>query len=234
VRGILISILLCHGSLVASFAWAQDKSSPPPKTDLGFDASKVPPPDPKRGKPLLRVLDQYIYPDEWVLMARLSERDRMFYLQCYVLGPLFDRFKDREKIEPTREELEQLEAFLKNRNMDTAGGLTELWWYRLHTSNKTPGQDRIDAVMLWKIERELFNRYGGVVTFSKFRSPMPFDAYRKFLEDAERTRAFEIIDKEVRAAFFERFRGKPRFVVPPDKVDLDTPWWAAAEADKAR
>jgi hypothetical protein len=63
---------------------------------------------------------------------------------------------------------------------------------------------------------------------------MPFDAYRRFLEDAERTGAFEVFDTKVRAAFFERFHGKPRFVVPPDEVDFDTPWWKAAEADKAK
>ena len=63
---------------------------------------------------------------------------------------------------------------------------------------------------------------------------MPFDGYRKFLEDSERTGAFEIFDQERRAAFFERFRQKPRLVVPPDEVDFDTPWWIEAEAEKAR
>jgi hypothetical protein len=229
----VIAVLLCYATTATPPATGQNKS-PPPKTDLGFDASKVHPPDPKKGQPVARVLDQYIYPNQIRPAATVSEKDKLLYLQYFVIGPLFDRFKEREKIEATPEELAQLEAFLKKRNVESAGVLTELWWYRLLTGNKTPGQDRIDAVVLWKSERELFKRYGGVVAYSKFRAPMPFDGYRRFLEDSERTGAFELFEKQLREAFYQRFRQKPRLTVPPDKINFDKPWWVTADADQPK
>ena len=228
MRGILIANLLCHGIAVAQTFSVPDKPAPP-KTDLGFDASTVPPSDPKRGKPVARVLDQYIYPDQPWLNRPTSEKDKLLYLQYYILGPLFDRFKEREKIEPTREELTRLEAFLKKRD-SAAAGLTHLYFYRMLTGKRDPAQHRIDAIVLWKIERELFNRYGGVVIVSKFRSPMPRDAYRRFLDEAERTGAFEIFDPKLRRAFFEQLNVKPRFTVPPEEVNFDIPWWIQLES----
>ena len=224
VRTILIAFVLFQATFAADIASAQN-NFPPPKTDLGFDSSKVPPPDPKKGKPVARVLDQYIYPDQPGLNSATSDKDEVLYLQYYIIGPLFDRLKEREKINATSEEIAQLEAFLKRRKVDTAGALTHLWFYRHLTGNNKSPQDRIDAIVLWKIERILFKRYDGTVALSKFRSSMPIDAYHRFLEDAQRTRAFEIFDKEHRNAFFEQLRQKPRFTVPPDKVDFDTPWW---------
>jgi hypothetical protein len=65
MRLIVIALPFCFGLLVAP---AQVKT--PPKTDLGFDASEAPPPDPMKGKPLARVLDQYIYSDQPFLKLR--------------------------------------------------------------------------------------------------------------------------------------------------------------------
>ena len=226
----LILITLCC-SLAALAAAAQEKPSSP-KTDLGFDATKVAPPDPMRGKPVARVLDQYIYPDQPWLNRPTSEKDKLLALQYYILGPLFDRFKEREKFEPTREELARLEALFKKRDNETVG-LTHLFFYRMLTGKRDPAQHRIDAIVLWKIERELFKRYGGVVIISKFRSPMPRDAYRRFLEDAERTGAFEIFDPKLRQAFFQQLSLKPRFTVPPEEVNFDIPWWVQLESPGA-
>jgi hypothetical protein len=233
VRGIVTAILLCHGTLVATFSSAQEKL-PPPKVDLGFDASKVPPPDAKKGQPVARVLNQYVNPDQIRLNSPVGDKDKLLHLQYFIIAPLFDRFQEREKIAATREELAQLEAFLKKRGIDTAGALTHLWFYRLLTGNKDPGQDRMDAIVLWKIERELFKRYGGVVAVSKFRSPIPLEAYRRFLEDTQRTGAFEIFDPKLRQAFFEQLSEKPRFTVPPEEINFDKPWWLMAAAENSK
>ncbi len=109
MRTILIAIVLFQATFAADIASAQD-SVPPPKTDLGFDSSKVPPPDPKKGKPVARVLDQYIYPDQPGLNSATSDKDELLYLQYYIIGPLFDRHKEQEKINATPEEIAQLEA----------------------------------------------------------------------------------------------------------------------------
>jgi hypothetical protein len=230
VRATVIAVLLCFATTATPSATGQNKP-PPPQTDLGFDASKVPPPDPKKVQPVARVLDQYIYPDQIRSGAPVSDKDKLLYLQYFIIGPLFDRLKEREKIAATPEELAQLEAFLKKRKIDRVPALTHLWFFRLRSGNKAPGQDRIDAIVLWKTEGELFKRYGGVVAVSKFRSPIPVDAYRRFLEDAEGTRAFEILDPKLHDAFFKQLSEKPRFTVPPAKIDFETPWWVTAGAD---
>jgi hypothetical protein len=231
VRVTIIAVLLSFSAIVAPLATGQDKP-PSPKTDLGFDSSKVPPPDPKKGQPVARVLNQYVYPDQIRSGAPVSDKDKLLSLQFFVIGALFDRFKEREKITATREELDQLDAFLKKRKLDRVAGLTHLWFYRLLSGDQAPGQDRVDAILLWKIERELFKRYGGVVAVSKFRSPIPVDAYRRFLVDTERSGAFEILDLKMRQAFFEQLSEKPRFTVPPAEIDFDKPWWVTAGADK--
>jgi hypothetical protein len=126
-----------------------------------------------------------------------------------------------------------LEAFQKENDTETVG-LTHLFFYRIHSGKNDPAVHRSDAIVLNKTEGVLYKRYGGVVGLNKFRGPIPIDADRQFLEDAERTGAFEIFDKQLRESFFDNWKQKPRFVVPPDKVDFDTPWWKAAEADKAK
>jgi hypothetical protein len=232
MRVIVISTLLCSATIVAPSATGQDKA-PSPKIDLGFDASKVPLPDPKKGKPVARVLDQYIYPDQPPFQSPVSDKDKTYWLQSYILCPLFDRFKEREKIEPTREELAQLEAFQRKAGSDTVG-LTHVFFYRRLSGKHDPGQDRIDAIALWKIERILYDRYGGVVGRNKFRGPMPVDAYHHFLKDAERTGAFQIFDKQRREGFFDSWKQRPRFVVPPDEVSFDKPWWVTEVTDKLK
>jgi hypothetical protein len=234
VRGIVVANLLCLATIAAPSSSAQEKPLPPPKIDLGFDASKAPPPDAKKGQPVARVLNQYVYLDQIRAGAPIGDKDKLLHLQFFVIGPLFDRFQEREKIAATREELAQLDAFLKKRKIDRVAGLTHLWFYRLLTGNKDPGQDRIDAIVLWKIERELFKRYGGVVAVSKFRSPIPIEAYRRFLEDAQRTGAFEIFDAKLRQAFFEQLSEKPRFTVPPEEINFDQPWWVTAAAGDSK
>jgi hypothetical protein len=126
-----------------------------------------------------------------------------------------------------------LEAFLKKADSETAG-LTHLFFYRTVTGKHNPRQVRIDAIVLHKIELALYNRYGGVVGRNKFRGPMPVDAYLHFLEDAERTGAFEIFDKQRREAFFDSWKQRPRFVVPPAEVNFDKPWWVTADEDKPK
>jgi hypothetical protein len=81
------------------------------------------------------------------------------------------------------------------------------------------------AVKGWKFDRALYKQYGGTVIFQQSNPFEPVGAYRKFLEEHEGKRSFEILDPALRQLFWEYYTGEPQFVVPPAEVNYDTPWW---------
>jgi hypothetical protein len=82
-----------------------------------------------------------------------------------------------------------------------------------------------EAVKGWKFDRALYKQYGGTVIFQQSNPLEPVGAYRKFLEEHEGKRSFEILDPALRQLFWEYYTGEPQFVVPPAEVNYDTPWW---------
>jgi hypothetical protein len=82
-----------------------------------------------------------------------------------------------------------------------------------------------DAVKGWKFDRALYKQYGGTVIFQQSNPFEPVGAYRKFLEEHESKRSFEILDPALRQLFWEYYTGEPEMVVPPAEVNYDTPWW---------
>ncbi len=84
----------------------------------------------------------------------------------------------------------------------------------------------------WKLGRLLYSRYGGTVISQQSNPSEPVGAYRKFLEEMERTKVFEIFDKDDRKAFFEYYlRDDHSKKLPPDQVDFSKPWWEKTKAE---
>ena len=81
------------------------------------------------------------------------------------------------------------------------------------------------AVKGWKFDRALYKQYGGTVIFQQSNPFEPVGAYRKFLEEHEGKRSFEILDPALRQLFWEYYTGEQQFVVPPAEVNYETPWW---------
>jgi hypothetical protein len=81
------------------------------------------------------------------------------------------------------------------------------------------------AVKGWKFDRALYRQYGGTVIFQQSNPFEPVGAYRKFLEEHEGKRSFEILDPALRESFWAYYTGEPEFVVPPAEVNYETPWW---------
>jgi hypothetical protein len=87
-------------------------------------------------------------------------------------------------------------------------------------------------VVRWKSDRVLYQRYGGPVIFQQGNPLEPVGAYRHFLEDVERSGAFEVYEPEDRKAFYEYFKRKHQFVVPKELISYDKPWWMQTDKSK--
>ena len=78
-------------------------------------------------------------------------------------------------------------------------------------------------VEMWKMNRAIYDRYGGVVALTEF-GPSPLGARAALIADYERQGRLEIIDAELRDRFYAALRQPPSMVVPPGRVDF-TPYW---------
>ena len=90
----------------------------------------------------------------------------------------------------------------------------------------------------WKINQALFRQYGGRVIFQQ-GGPEPLDAYRRFLEDAEKRNAFRILDPSLEPGFWRYYRTDSIHSFYPAGSDeeagaFETPWWLMETQDGAR
>ncbi len=80
-------------------------------------------------------------------------------------------------------------------------------------------------VRTWKFDQMVYKQYGGPVTANQMGF-QPVGAYKKFLEDEEKKKTFEITDGSYKKKFWEILTpGKNANLVPPDKVNFNKPWW---------
>ena len=82
-------------------------------------------------------------------------------------------------------------------------------------------------VQSWKINQALFQQYGGRVIFQQ-GGPEPLDAYLAFLRDQESKGAFQILDPQYKAGFWDYFiRDSSHGFFDQDQGTelMNTPWW---------
>jgi len=115
----------------------------------------------------------------------------------------------------------------------------------LGASGETSAEDRaaqreIGAAVVrqWKINQALFRQYGGRVIFQQ-GGPEPLDAYRRFLEDAEKRNAFRILDSSLEPVFWRYYRTDSIHSFYPAGSDeearaFESPWWLMKNSDGAR
>jgi hypothetical protein len=232
MRSILIALVLCWGAPTAISATAQEKPLPA-KTDLGFDASKVPAQDPKLGKPVARVLNQYIYRKDFGGNVPRDDADARYKLQGLIFAPLLDRFVERETIAATPDEIEKARQFVDDAQRRLLPDLKpEGSPEQMADALREVGEE---LVIQWKCNRVLYKRYGGAVIFQQGNPLEPVGAYRRFLEDVERGGAFEIYHPEDRKAFYDYFtRDHGHWFVPKDLIDYEIPWWLQTDDQKSK
>jgi hypothetical protein len=82
------------------------------------------------------------------------------------------------------------------------------------------------TVQVWKFDQLLYKQYGGTVVMKQANPFEPIGAYKKFLEDKEKAKSFEILDASYKKSFWTVFEApKQAMVIPPAKVDYSKPWW---------
>lgn len=82
------------------------------------------------------------------------------------------------------------------------------------------------TVQVWKFDQSLYKQYGGTVVMKQANPFEPIGAYKKYLEDREKSKSFEIFDAAYKKNFWKMFDvPKEAVVVPPNKVDFSKPWW---------
>ena len=82
------------------------------------------------------------------------------------------------------------------------------------------------VVQVWKFDQSLYKQHGGTVVMKQANPFEPIGAYRKFLEEQEKGKKFEILDATYKKKFWQMFDvPKNAPVVPPAKVDFSKPWW---------
>lgn len=194
---------------------------PPPRTDFGFDPASIPAPDRTRGTPIARVFDQYVYSD-FALKSPAADKAAQRHLDAFIWLSLRKHFIEREQIGATKEEIWEYVRVMDEqmRDKESRRGVADfvIDTLLLHAQ----AAPMIEA---WKFDRELYRRYGGIVTFQQFNPFEPVGAYRCFLEEAEAAKAIEFFDPKVRTRFLDPYFRNPTIDYLPEQVDFDKPWW---------
>ena len=82
-------------------------------------------------------------------------------------------------------------------------------------------------VFRWKINKELYERYGGDVVLYTVGGPEPKGAYVSFLEEKESEGAFKILNRKARADFWHthtKYRTEKNLLLG-DEDSFETPPW---------
>lgn len=130
-----------------------------------------------------------------------------------VSNPLLQKFAIDNNLAPTQQELEDFAQALKR---SKSGGDT--------SDRIIPASLASNFLLSWKIDRELYNKYGGAVIFQQMNPQEPVEAYGKYLRECEARGEFVIADEQLAETFWDYFEGPHRMVVPPEDVDFSTPW----------
>ena len=128
---------------------------------------------------------------------------------------------DRER-EQKASHLETMESILK-----TAREMKEQTKGMEEAMRPMKRQMAQQFVKSWKINKTLYEKYGGRVIFQQ-AGVEPLDAYRDFLKEQERKRAFRIIDKQYEPEFWRYFTNDAMHIFY-EREDgakfINTPWW---------
>jgi hypothetical protein len=149
------------------------------------------------------------------------EKDRQKLIEELKTDKLSEKERtDKEKQLKTIENILRMTREMEEKKKDRA---------ELPIERKRKGVERF--VRSWKINKALFEKYGGRVIFQQ-AGVEPLDAYRDFLKEQEKLGNFQIIDKQYEADFWKYFTNDAMHTFyPKDKGAkfINTPWWMMDE-----
>lgn len=134
-------------------------------------------------------------------------------VQSIVLTRLFDEYAEKNGIAATAEEVASYLADMDRRLKEDLGdeyhGLEDLSPEEAAEAGKMRGAMAASIIRQWKINRSLYEQYGGRVIYQQL-GPEPLDAYREYLESRRDAGAFEILDGAARQAFWDYFTNEQK------------------------
>jgi hypothetical protein len=77
----------------------------------------------------------------------------------------------------------------------------------------------------WQIEKHLYNTYGGAVIFEQSNPSMPVEAYLTLMKEYASAGKFNVLDAALAECFWEAFEPPYEFLIAPEDVDFNQPWW---------
>jgi hypothetical protein len=214
--------------LVAFVLILPTSAQEPPKTDFGFDPKTIPAADPAYGPSVARVFGKYIYLAQAGEAPRKIDQDLVDGITSNVWHDLQLWLIEKERITATPQEIEQVATRMRLL-MWSADPKFEFDLASMIFQEVLAHWMGACWVTQWKIDRLLYQRYGGgTVIFQQFSPQEPVGAHRCFLEEAEAAKAIEFYDPEVREKFWKYYLdedGSLMHAIPSDEVDFDQPWW---------
>ncbi len=193
-----------------------------PKVDFGFDVATVRPPEGAE-TPVARVFTKYIYPNELMASSPSLDKEGSRRLQGLIMHALMERFAEKERIVASDEEVDHFNRTLLSGAGNVPGSKIES-----EAPEAKAARTELGAAFVrqWKIDKRLYELYGGAVIFQQGNPQEPVGAYRGLMEDMERSKVIEIYDKNNRDRVWEYFtRDHGPWKVPADKIDYSKPWW---------
>lgn len=200
----------------------------PTTTDFGFDPKTIPAPDLAYGPPVARVFGEYIYLARAGAAPPKIDQDLVDGITSSVWHDLQLWLIEKERITATPQEIEQFAT--RMRMLMWSAGL-KVDYDLVSILFREVFQHWMGACLVtqWKIDRLLYQRYGGgTVIFQQFSPQEPVGARRRFLEETESAKVIEFYDPEVRERFWKYYLdedGSLMHAIPSDEVDFDQPWW---------
>lgn len=161
----------------------------PPKTDFGFDPKTIPAPDPAYGPPVVRVFGEYIYLARAGEAPRKIDQDLVDGITSMVWRDLQLWLMTMERITATPQEIEQVATRLR-KQMWIAGPKVEFDLASILFQEVLSHWMSACWVTQWKIDRLLYQRYGGgTVIFQQFSPQEPVGCTAAFWKKRKQRRS---------------------------------------------
>lgn len=128
---------------------------------------------------------------------------------------------ERESVSAELKSLNELMAALEESSAVSEEDSEEVRQYREQVATA--------FVRQWKINKALYEQYGGRIIFQQ-GGPEPLDAYRRFLESQEKAGSFKILEKAFEKDFWNYYRNDAihSFYQKGSEEEtraFKTPWW---------
>jgi hypothetical protein len=164
--------------------------------------------------PVLTVLGASYTARELRLPEKVTDCRGVEALLAAVLGPLFAAYQEQAGISVTEDDLKDY----CRRQLPEDGVFLEAWaeW----KPGGTQWRARQEAAMLltvWKLQRALFDQYGGRVTRGEWIPPQAFDAMVQHVAERSDAGDFIIHDDFLRLQFWECLRSPKDILVPAEE-----------------